>query len=38
VPQLFVKGTYVGGYDEVMRMFDNGKLKALLKKHLLIDN
>ncbi|KAK7093910.1 hypothetical protein V1264_007592 [Littorina saxatilis] len=32
VPQLFVDGKYIGGHEELMRMYHNGKLKDLLGK------
>ena len=30
IPQLYVKGEFVGGSDIMMEMFENGELKALL--------
>jgi monothiol glutaredoxin len=30
VPQLYVKGEFVGGSDIMMEMFENGELKELL--------
>ena len=30
VPQLFIKGKYFGGYDEVMAKAESGELKAIL--------
>jgi monothiol glutaredoxin len=31
IPQLYVKGEFVGGADIVREMFQNGELKALLE-------
>lgn len=31
VPQIFVKGKFIGGCDIVTEMFENGELQALLK-------
>jgi monothiol glutaredoxin len=31
IPQLFVKGEFVGGSDIMQEMFDSGELQALLK-------
>ena len=31
IPQLYVKGEFVGGCDIVREMFENGELKPLLK-------
>jgi monothiol glutaredoxin len=33
VPQLFIKGEFVGGNDVVQEMAKNGQLQELLKKH-----
>src|ERR1700760_4911945 len=32
IPQLYVKGEFVGGCDIVMEMFQNGELETLLKE------
>ncbi len=32
IPQLYVKGEFVGGSDIMMEMFQNGELQELLKK------
>jgi monothiol glutaredoxin len=32
IPQLYVKGEFVGGSDIVMEMFQSGELSELLKK------
>jgi monothiol glutaredoxin len=32
IPQLYVKGEFVGGSDIVMEMFESGELAELLKK------
>lgn len=32
VPQLFVDGHCVGGHEEIMRMYNNGKLRTVLEK------
>lgn len=31
IPQVFVKGEFIGGCDIVREMFENGELKAILK-------
>ena len=36
IPQLYVKGKFVGGSDIVKEMFEKGELKALLEKESLI--
>ena len=36
VPQLYVKGEFVGGCDIVKEMFEKGELKTLLEKKSLI--
>jgi len=36
VPQLYIKGEFVGGCDIVKEMFESGDLKVLLKKKELI--
>lgn len=32
IPQLYVGGEFIGGSDIMMEMYENGELKALLKK------
>ena len=34
IPQLYVKGEFVGGSDIMMEMFENGELQQLLEKAL----
>ena len=29
-PMVFVKGTLVGGYDDLKKLIDSGELKAML--------
>ena len=36
IPQLYIKGEFVGGCDIVKEMFENGELKELLVKKELI--
>ena len=36
IPQLYIKGEFVGGCDIVKEMFEKGDLKSLLKKNNLI--
>ena len=36
IPQLYVKGKFVGGSDIVKEMFEKGELKMLLEKESLI--
>ena len=36
IPQLYVKGEFVGGCDIVKEMFEKGELKSLLEKKKLI--
>ena len=36
IPQLYVKGKFVGGSDIVKEMFEKGALKTLLEKESLI--
>ena len=36
IPQLYVKGEFVGGCDIVKELFENGELKSLLKDKKLI--
>lgn len=36
IPQLYIKGEFIGGCDIIREMFQNGELQTLLKeKHLL---
>ena len=37
IPQLYVKGEFVGGADIVREMFTSGELKPLLAEHGLIE-
>ena len=36
IPQLYIKGNFIGGCDIVKEMFENGELKTLLEKKKLI--
>ena len=36
IPQLYVKGEFIGGCDIVKEMFENGDLKKLFEKNKLI--
>ena len=36
IPQLYVKGEFIGGCDIVKEMFENGELKSLLESKKLI--
>jgi len=36
IPQLYIKGEFIGGCDIVKEMFEKGELKSLLKKKSLI--
>ena len=36
IPQLYIKGNFIGGCDIVKEMFENGELKSLLEKKKLI--
>tara|TARA_B100000963_G_C22530688_1_gene627481 strand:- start:620 stop:937 length:318 start_codon:yes stop_codon:yes gene_type:complete len=36
IPQLYVKGNFIGGCDIVKEMFEKGELKALFEKNNLI--
>ena len=36
IPQLYVKGKFIGGSDIVKEMFEKGELKTLLEKESLI--
>jgi monothiol glutaredoxin len=37
VPQLYVKGEFVGGADIVREMFQSGELKSLLTERMFLD-
>lgn len=32
IPQLYIKGEFIGGYDIVKEMYENSELQALLKE------
>ena len=36
IPQLYIKGEFIGGCDIVKEMFDKGELKSLLEKKEII--
>ena len=36
IPQLYIKGEFIGGCDIVKEMFENGELKSLLENNKLI--
>ena len=36
IPQLYIKGEFIGGCDIVKEMFEKGELKEILKKNSLI--
>ena len=36
IPQLYIKGEFIGGCDIVKEMFENGELKSLLESKKLI--
>ena len=36
IPQLYIKGEFIGGCDIVKEMFENGELKTLLESKKLI--
>jgi monothiol glutaredoxin len=36
IPQLYIKGEFIGGCDIIKEMFENGELKNLLKNKNLI--
>ena len=36
IPQLYIKGEFIGGWDIVKEMFEKGELKELLQKKSLI--
>ena len=36
IPQLYIKGEFIGGCDIVREMYQNGELKSFLKQKLLI--
>lgn len=33
IPQLYIKGEFIGGCDIIVEMYKTGELEALLKKH-----
>ncbi len=37
IPQLYVKGEFVGGSDIVRELYSSGELLALLKKHKILN-
>tara|TARA_A100001011_G_C14311469_1_gene845810 strand:+ start:576 stop:896 length:321 start_codon:yes stop_codon:yes gene_type:complete len=37
IPQLYIKGEFIGGCDIVKEMFDNGELKKLLREKSLLN-
>jgi monothiol glutaredoxin len=36
IPQLYIKGEFLGGWDIIKEMFEKGELKELLRNKLLI--
>lgn len=36
IPQLYIKGEFIGGCDITREMYENGELQELLKKHGLL--
>ena len=36
IPQLYIKGEFIGGCDIVKEMFENGELKSLLESKKLV--
>jgi monothiol glutaredoxin len=36
IPQLYIKGAFIGGADIVREMYASGELQALLQKHRLL--
>ena len=36
IPQLYIKGEFIGGCDIIKEMFEKGELKELLRSKLLI--
>ena len=36
IPQLYIKGDFIGGCDIVKEMFEKGELKSLLEKNKII--
>ncbi len=36
IPQLYIKGEFIGGCDIIKEMFENGELKSLLENKKLI--
>ena len=37
IPQLYVKGEFIGGCDIMTTMFQDGELEKLFKEHKLIE-
>lgn len=37
IPQLYIKGEFVGGSDIMSEIFENGELETMLREHGLID-
>ena len=37
IPQLYIKGEFVGGSDIISEMFESGELETMLREHELID-
>lgn len=37
IPQLYIKGEFVGGSDIMSEIFENGELETMLRGHGLID-
>ena len=37
IPQVFIKGEFIGGCDIVTSMYEDGSLAAKLKEHQLIE-
>lgn len=37
IPQLYVKGEFVGGCDIMVSMYNDGELEKLLKQHKLLE-
>ena len=38
IPQLYVKGEFVGGCDIITQMFKAGDLESLFKQHKLLED
>lgn len=36
IPQLYIKGEFIGGCDIMREMYESGELQTILKKHALI--